>query len=177
MLWPAHIGASYLGGLAAIDLSRERGIVEQSTRAVVAYGIAAGLVSDVDALPLILRSGLGAFGDQFGVHRLSPFHTPVLAAAMCLLPLLLPSPHRRALSLAGLMGVISHLALDSLTIGPGVMWLYPFSRQLYGIDLATRWYPFEGRDSWMIEYIGTPLFLIEVAIVIAAAAVWFRRRV
>lgn len=176
VLWPAHIGASYLGSLAAIRLSRERGVAERYMPAVVAYGIAAGLVSDVDALPLILRSGLGAFGDQFGVHRLSAFHSPALAAVMCALPLVLPIRHRRAWSLAGLIGVLSHLALDSLTIGPGVMWLYPFSRQLYGIDLATRWYPFEGRDTWMIEYVGTPLFLVEVAIVIVAATVWFRRR-
>ena len=130
MLWPAHIGASYLGSLAAIELSRQRDVVERSPRAIVAYGIAAGLVSDVDALPLILRSGMGAFGDQFGVHRLSVFHSPVLAVVMCLLPLLLPIRHRRTWSLAGLIGVLSHLALDSLTIGPGVMWLYPFSRQL-----------------------------------------------
>jgi membrane-bound metal-dependent hydrolase YbcI (DUF457 family) len=175
MLWPAHIGASYLASLAAIGLARGAGS-DLRPRGVMAYGIAAGLAPDVDALPSILASGLPAFGSGFGGHRLSAFHSPVFAAVLCVLPLLLPVQNRKAWSLAGLIGVLSHLVLDSVTIGPGVRWLYPFSRELYGIDLFSRWYPADGRDTWMLEYLASPLFLIEIAIVVAAGAVWRRRR-
>ena len=35
-------------------------------------------------------------------------------------------------ALAACAAVLGHLVLDSVTIGPGIMWLYPWSDAFYG---------------------------------------------
>jgi hypothetical protein len=55
------------------------------------------------------------------------------------------------------------------------MWLYPWSDTFYGINLANRRYGTDWGDQWLRRYLVHPLFLIEVAI-LAAAAIVARRR-
>jgi membrane-bound metal-dependent hydrolase YbcI (DUF457 family) len=71
--------------------------------------------------------------------------------------------------------VLVHLVLDSITIGPGVMWLYPFSETFYGLNLANNRYGRDWGDQWLVRYITHPLFLTEVALLGAATFVARRR--
>ena len=92
-----------------------------------------------------------------------------------LVTLALPLRDRRVWAAVGCGAVIVHLLLDSLSIGPGVMWLHPWSDTFYGINLANTRYGRDWGDQWLSRYLTHPLFLIEVAIV-AAAVIVARRR-
>ena len=177
MLLPTHIAGAYLTTLSALrasSASDER--TPHVQRGPLLYGIVAGVVSDLDILPFMVRFGLSAFGDRFGEHRATFLHTPVCALMLGLAPLLFRIRPRRPWMIAGAVGVLTHLLLDSLTIGLGVMWLYPFSHDFYGLNIATRRYRQVWGDEWLFHYVQHPLFLIELAIIIAALVVSWKRR-
>jgi inner membrane protein len=177
MLLPAHVSGAYLATLAMLRLSSwGRAGRFAASRGPILYGVIAGVLPDLDVVPFVLHAGLSGFGDGMGMHRATFMHTTLCAMLVGLAPLVLPVRQRSAWMVAGFTGVMTHLVLDSLTIGFGVMWLYPFSRGLYGLNLATRWYRHVWGDDWLLNYIAHPLFLIEVAIVAAAVLVAWRRR-
>jgi len=168
MLLPGHVGGSYL---VAAACARVR------TTAFTLFTLAAGLIPDLDIFPVLMRAGWATFGEgTAGEHRASILHTPVFALAVGLATLALRRRDRRRWATAGFAAVIVHLMLDSLTIGPGVMWLYPWTGAFYGINLANNWFGRDWGDAWMLRYVQHPLFLMEVALLGAAAFIALRRR-
>jgi membrane-bound metal-dependent hydrolase YbcI (DUF457 family) len=176
MLLPGHVGASYLVAAACSGMFRRHGERRRPvTTALALVALGAGLVSDLDILPVMLRVGWDPLGRVASEHRASILHTPLFAVAVGIATLALPLRDRWAWATVGCAAVLTHLLLDSLTIGPGVMWLYPWSDTFYGINLANRRYGTDWGDQWLRRYLVHPLFLIEVAI-LAAAAIVARRR-
>jgi hypothetical protein len=175
MLLPGHVGASCLVGAACAGIFRrrfERARTNPGTLALIA--LLAGLVSDLDTLPPLLRLGWDSVGRVASEHRASILHTPLFAAAAGLVTLALPVRERWFWATVVCAAVLGHLLADSVTIGPGIMWLYPWSDTFYGINLANTRYGRDWGDQWFWRYLGHPLFLIEVAL-LAAAAVALRR--
>src|SRR5688572_12862061 len=176
MLLPGHVGASYLVAAACAGMFRRQGEETRTdTRALALFALGAGLVSDVDTLPVLLRVGWDPLGRVASEHRASILHTPLFAIAFGIATLALPLRDRWLWATVGCAAVMVHLLLDSLSIGPGVMWLHPWSDTFYGINLANTRYGTDWGDQWLWRYIVHPLFLIEVAM-LAAAAVVARRR-
>jgi hypothetical protein len=176
MLLPGHVGASYLIAAAGAGMFRRQGEQPRTvTTALALFALGAGLVSDVDILPMLLRVGWDGVDQVASEHRASIFHTPLFAVAFGIATLALPLRDRRLWATVGCAAVMTHLLLDSLSIGPGVMWLHPWRDTFYGINLANTRYGTDWGDQWLWRYIAHPLFLIEVAL-LAAAAVVARRR-
>ena len=168
MLLPGHVGGSYLVA-AACDRAR--------TTAFTLFTLTAGLISDLDIFPVLMRAGWQTYGEgTAGEHRASILHTPVFALAVGLATLAIRRRDRWRWATAGFAAVIVHLMLDSLTIGPGVMWLYPWTSSLYGINLANNWFGRDWGDAWMLRYIQHPLFTIEAVLLAAAAFIALRQR-
>ena len=168
MLLPGHVGGSYLVAAACSGRRHIPGLV--------LFTLGAGLISDIDLVPVLLRAGWDTFGQgTAGEHRASILHTPVFAVALGLVTLALPLKQRWVWALAACTAVLGHLVLDSVTIGPGIMWLYPWSDAFYGFNLANTRYGRDWGDAWMQRYIRHPLFLTEVALLGAAAIVAWRR--
>jgi membrane-bound metal-dependent hydrolase YbcI (DUF457 family) len=136
-----------------------------TTLAIVALG--AGLLPDVDMLRALIRSDW-AFLPAVSAHRASLLHTPPFALIVGLVVLALPITQRAAWAAVAGAAVLVHLVLDSITIGPGVMWLYPWSETFYGLSLADTRYGRDWGEQWLMRYINHPLFLSEIALVIAA---------
>jgi hypothetical protein len=176
MLLPGHVGASYLVTVGCAELFRRSSgpLSEKLLRRLTLFGLCGGLISDVDVVPLIVRSGWDALGGGAGEHRQTILHTPWFAL-LGVLALSLPVEQRQLWATVGVAVVLTHLILDSLVIGPGIMWLYPFSDQFYGINIVARWSGVAWGDRWLMGYIGHPLFLLEIALM-AAALIVHRRR-
>ena len=176
MLLPGHVGASYLVAAAGTRMFRRQGEERRTvTTALALFALGAGLVSDVDTLPVLLRVGWDPLGRVASEHRASILHTPLFAIAVGIATLALPLRDRWLWATVGCAAVMTHLLLDSLSIGPGVMWLHPWSDTFYGINLANSRYGTDWGDQWLSRYIVHPLFLIEVGL-LAAAAIVARRR-
>lgn len=176
MLLPTHIAGAYLTSEACVYFAfRSKRVPRSDLRGPLFFGIIAGILPDLDLLPAVLQAGSAVIGDQAGAHRATVLHTLVFAGAVGLLPFTLPLRHRVVWAAAGWIGVTTHLILDSLTIGWGVMWLYPFSSEFYGINVATRWYRAAWGDQWLANYLAHPLFLTEATIIIVAIAVVWRK--
>ncbi len=169
MLLPTHIAGAYCATEAALFLLRRPR--SEVCRGPILYGVVAGVVSDLDLVPLFFKLGWKFLGGEAGQHRESILHTLIFAVVLALVPVFLRMRERSAWAVAGCVGLISHLVLDSLTIGWGIMWFYPFSIKFYGINIATRWYGAQWGDKWLSKYIWHPLFIIELAIMSAGFVV------
>ena len=175
MLLPGHIGASGLVAAACAAMFRRQGEgARTGARTLALVALLAGLASDLDILPPLLRLGWDSVGRVASEHRASILHTPLFALAAGIVTLALPLRERWFWATVVCAAVFAHLLADSLTIGPGVMWLYPWTDTFYGINLANTRYGTDWGDQWLWRYLGHPLFLIEVAL-LAAAAVALRR--
>jgi membrane-bound metal-dependent hydrolase YbcI (DUF457 family) len=160
MLLPGHVGGSYLVAAAS---SRAR------TTAFALFTLGAGLATDIDVVPVLLRAGWQTLGmDRAGEHRASILHTPLFAVAVGLITLAVRRRDRWQWAVAGFAAVLVHLVLDSLTIGPGVMWLYPWTETLYGLNLANNYFGRNWGDDWLRQYLTHPLFLIEIGLLAAS---------
>lgn len=176
MLLPGHVGGSYLVAAGWARFFRRAG--DRSTRvtpALALFAVGAGLASDADILPALLRVGWDPLGRVASEHRASFLHTPLFAVMVGVAALALPVRNRWLWAAVGFTAVMVHLLLDSLSIGPGVMWLHPWSETFYGLNLANTRYGRDWGDQWLRRYLVHPLFLIEIAIVAAAAFVARRR--
>jgi membrane-bound metal-dependent hydrolase YbcI (DUF457 family) len=129
-----------------------------------------GLAPDADMLPALVRTDW-AFLQAVSEHRASLLHTPPFALVAGLATLLLRGRDRWLWAAVACFAVLGHLVLDSITIGPGVMWLYPWSETFYGLRLADTRYGRDWGDAWLVRYITHPLFLSEVALLGAATFV------
>jgi len=141
--------------------------------ALVLFGLAIGFAPDADMVPALIDSDW-AFLQAVSEHRASLLHTPPFALVAAVATLLLRTRERWLWGTVAGAAVLVHLALDSITIGPGVMWLYPYSEAFYGLNLANTRYGRDWGDQWLVRYLTHPLFLSEMALL--AVAAFFARR-
>jgi len=159
-----HLPGSYV----TMNLTRElwsRGLTEKQARVVYLFGIAAGVVPDIDLLFVSLSQ-----------HRDSLTHVPLFWAGGCLAILLLSivlKKHRRLLTrlvVAIAIGVLTHLLLDA--IFTGVKIFYPFSNDYYRMLSPISW----RYDNWIVNYVLHPIFLTEIYVFIVAGIILRRNR-
>jgi hypothetical protein len=112
---PLDIG---VGVLLALGVAEYFGI--PASPWLIAFGIAAALLPDIDVLTILLTKRW---------HHRTYTHYPLLWLPMCALAfVLLPLPYATLLTL----GVYAHLIHDTFGIGWwGIAWLWPFSRRRF----------------------------------------------
>ena len=97
-----------------------------------------------------------------------PFAWAVIALALVPLLTLLGARRERAIAVAFLAGVFSHLVLDS--VAAGIEWLYPFDTRFLGlfhVPDTHSWWPMNFFLHWT--------FLFEISIVTLAVSVYLHR--
>lgn len=134
------------------------------SRAVMVAALVGAVLPDADvAMFYLVDAG------SIHHHRYWP-HIPLFwaFAALIALPLLSRTTYLRA-GIAFFAGVLLHLVLD--TLNGGILWLYPFDDRLITlIEVPAT------QAHWILSFILHWTFLAEIAIWIAAATLWLRRR-
>ena len=102
----------------------------------------------------------------------TPFFWLVICVGIVALALILPSRRQLFinLSLAVLIGAMTHLALDAVFVG--VKLLYPLSVEYFRFRPPISW----RYDNWIINYVLHPIFLTEIFAFIAAGIVFQTKR-
>lgn len=94
--------------------------------------------------------------DYTFMHHKWVLHWPILYLPLVMAALLYPSQYL----LLAIIGIYSHLVLDSFMSGDGIMWLYPFSRKFYnffGEGIRNR----HGHE-WLNAYRKTNIYKIDM---------------
>ena len=166
-----------VGILGALGFSRLTGAELEPV--LVGFAVACALLPDADALLHIVR-GRG-FGKSAHMHR-SLLHYPLL-----LIPgvFVLVLPFDLQLAVLASLLVTAHFVHDSIGIGWGVAWLYPFDRRLYKLlddGRLIRWRTSEqvehdahkhGDPDWLRHTYLRPSRTLIIELVALAAAVWW----
>jgi hypothetical protein len=122
----SHLPAGFITTYATKKVWR-KGLTKRQTFWIFVIGTLAGILPDVDVLYYYVGSELS--------HREIITHTPILYAVISLVLFLFGYfAKNRFVKSAGcvvLFSTIVHLVLDSTTAG--VLWLFPFSKRLYGM--------------------------------------------
>lgn len=157
----AHLPAGYL-------LTRYgQRIVGDSSRAILATGLVASVIPDLDLFWFYLVD------DRQVVHHSYVTHMPLfwvglagLVWALCRVLKLRKAPLYIGIALAG---VLLHMMLDS--IAAEVKWFWPFSDYEFGLVVIPA-----SHDWWVWNFILHWTFAAELAIIAGAGAIWMFRR-
>ncbi len=151
----AHLPSGYLMGRAA-----------GASRAAMAAGLFGAIAPDLDMFWFHLV-------DHGRVHHHDyPTHIPgcwLIVAVIVLGLLRVLAPAKLFITAMFFAGIFLHLVLDTL-VG-GIMWLWPFNDRLITLAVVPARY-----DHWVISFILHWSFLIEIAITLLAAALFWRDR-
>lgn len=173
MLTPTHVAGSYIACVAWLTFLRRRakGNIADTSRLLV-LGAISGLIPDLDIIYLYWTRGSQVFGDQVGAHHAFITHTPffyvVVAMTLVAIPWHSSVGKRFVVATVVLVGAISHLILDCVTIGWGVMWLYPISNQLFGWNIVTKLHRYHWGDAWLAHYLSSPFIGAELSLIAVA---------
>lgn len=176
MLLPTHIAVGYIvGDLVGRHACESCG--SDFYRPVVGATLLFSILPDIDFLLLLAEKGRAALGSEMSEHHHFLTHTPALYICAALLAILvLPKVHVYLWMISAcLIGAIGHLALDTIWIGHGIMWLYPLSNTLWGEGYVTSRYGAQWGDHWLRAYLRSPYALPEAGLIFfAAAQFWYR---
>jgi inner membrane protein len=160
-----HVPAGYLLTRAILSRRRSR---DGDARRLMALGLIASVLPDLD-LPYF------HFVDHHRhVHHAYLTHTPLavaIAAAIVALAMVMAGRWRahRTAYVVVTANVLAHLVLD--TLAGGIRWMWPWS----DAEFAVATVPAVHR-AWMLNFVLHWTFAVELALVIAALAVWMRSR-
>ncbi len=147
----AHAPAGYLVG---------RGFAKDGS--VVVGAVVGAVFPDVDMLRFWWDHG------QVHHHRYWT-HIPAVWLAITVVTLLVTRSETRRVAAAFCAGVFSHLALD--TVCGDIAWLWPLDDRFFHLITVRA-----TAHHWIVTFVLHPAFLLEIAIALVAAAVWWRSR-
>jgi inner membrane protein len=156
----AHLPAGYLLTTAIQDRLGDR------SRAVLATGLVASVLPDLDLLWFYFADGRQTMHHEFVTH--APLVWVAVAAVAWAVAHSLRIRGAGVLIGVALANLLLHCALDSV-VGR-IRWLWPLS------DLETTLITIPARyDWWVWSFVLHPYFLLELAIIAAAGVVLWRR--
>ena len=158
----AHMPAGYVLSVAALWVKKPR---RKYTRLCIVAGLLGSVLPDFDILYFYFIDGRHTFHHAYWTHI--PLYWTALAAVLWLFRGKLTEAGRTVV-LFVLLGVVTHLALDSVV--RGIMWLYPYSREMYHMTNTPVRY-----GHWLIDLMTHWTFFIELAITGAAGLVYLYR--
>jgi hypothetical protein len=159
-----HLPAGYL---ATRLLLSGRGVTRETRRRLMALGLAASVLPDLDLLWFFLVDHRRQVHHAYLPHK--PFAwLAALAVAAGVMRLMRASRVGwTALAVLG-VNVMLHLVLD--TTAGGIRWLWPWTEAEFALSQPTaRFHP------WYLNFVLHWTFALEMALVIAALWVWRRR--
>lgn len=164
----AHMPAGYILSVAALGLRNStRNHTHKHTRLCLYTGLLGSILPDFDILYWFF------IDDGHTFHHAYWTHIPLYWAALAVLLWLLRGKLTEAVRAAApfvLMGVAAHLVLDS--VASGIMWFYPFSREmLHTTEIPVRY------GHWLIDMLTHWTFFIELAICALGGLVFLYRLV
>lgn len=181
MLPPGHIAAGYLTAYSLLRLVGYNFDIQQ-TNQLLFWGMFFGFVPDMDMFIAFIRVRGFSINANKSDHRKFITHAPLvwLAAGLAVY-FLTSSPFTKFIGLMILVGVGSHLFLDTLQYG--IMWLWPFSKRLYafkdrGEKITQPSSEYRGFFSYWLEFARLYMtkvklsFYFEIAIIITAILVY-----
>lgn len=164
-MFVAHLPAGYLATRA---LLRRRTLADGVRRRLMALGLAASVLPDLDLLYFFLVD------ERRRVHHAYVTHKPfawIGALAVAALALRMARAGRAAWLALAVFGanVMLHMVLD--TTAGGVRWLWPASEAEFAMaHVAAR------HEPWWLNFVLHWTFALEAALVAAAVAWWLRGR-
>jgi inner membrane protein len=120
----SSVGHLFVGAAASRYALRRRNGPRQTAFAVVLIGIAIAPDLDLAVLPALGVPEYLTLGHRGATHSLVVAVLTVLIASLLAKAVRLPA---RRIALGAFLAIGSHALLDSLTPGPGVAWLWPFT--------------------------------------------------
>ncbi len=160
-MFVAHMPAGYLIGTAITQ--RWPGAATRATWTAILLG---SVAPDLDLLYFYFVS------DRGFNHHIYPPHVPIVWLLTTLLVALAlwRAPLRWRVAWAMFCtGWFIHLVLD--TVGGRIWWLWPWVTTPYTFIQVPRRF-----DVWWLNFLTHPSMLIELAITVSAALLWWRRR-
>ncbi len=181
MLPTGHVAAGYLTAAAILKFTNP-GFSESEVGCILWFGVFFGFAPDLDIIYFFIKhktmlvSGKDSKEDS---HRKYLSHAPVLWLIPALLVVLFaPSLYWKYVGLLFWLGSWSHFVLDSIDYG--IMWLWPFSNQVYalknrGVKLqVTETGLFTHSIGFLKLYSRRASFYLEVCIIICAIIIYLR---
>lgn len=173
-----HLAAGYLTAKAVVAVSAPA--LSGSEAGEIAFlGALVGAFPDLDFIPYFWRTRSIELR-RHASHRDYISHAPVLWFCMGIaVSIYAASPFWRTAGTVLWLSSWSHFLLD--TIGGRIMWLWPFTKKRFGIELAPDDRFVKGADEAAIAYylrlfrtvyVPHPIFWMEVALIIATV-IWF----
>ncbi len=160
-----HIAGGYLATRALLQRWRP---AQRERRVLLALGVAASALPDVDVLGYALRRRSLDF-ENFDHHQwITHTFPPYVALGLLLYGSARAANHPRWQRRAMLITLMCtlHLLQDSIGSGTGLMWAWPFSRRMDGfIVLGVK------GDAWRGVYANHPISWVERALVGLAVVV------
>lgn len=158
----AHLPAGYIGACLLTQAS-----AEARRRDLFAPFVVGSIFPDVDMFYFYLIDHGRHLHHQYWTHL--PVFWLACLAALLLSALLARTSRIAVIGSSFVGGVFLHLALD--TPFAGIAWLYPLSDyNFYLIPVPAT------RSWWVLSFVFHWSFLFEIAICLAAAILYFRRR-
>lgn len=128
MLPPGHIAGGYLTGkLGALF------IPALNTPELLVLTAFFGFVPDLDFFFAFGKTKKFVITEEETNHHLYITHAPIFYIAIFILWLII-FPESELYAYTFILGTLSHLLIDTFA-SDGTLWLYPFSKKLYGIKL------------------------------------------
>lgn len=159
----AHLPAGYL---ATRLLLRGRALPSATRRRLMALGLAASVLPDLDLLWFFTLGGRREVHHAYLTHK--PFAWLAALAATALVLGMLRASRMAWLALAVLgANVMLHLVLD--TTAGGIRWRWPWSEAEFALSQPVARY-----DPWYLNFFLHWTFALEIALLIAALWVWRR---
>jgi inner membrane protein len=164
-LFIAHLPA---GWLATSAMLRGRDLAPRMRRRLMALGLAASVLPDLDLLWFFLVDGRRQVHHAYLPHK--PFAWIVALAVAALVLRMLRARRTAWLALAVFgANVMLHLVLD--TTAGGIRWLWPLSER----EIAMSHVP-ALHERWYLNFVLHWTFALELAITLLAAVLSSRRR-
>lgn len=160
----AHLPA---GWLATTALLRRRAADPPPRRRLMALGLIAAVLPDLDLLWFYLVDGRRQVHHAYVTHK--PFAWLFALAAAALVMWMLRAGRAAWLALAVLgANVMLHLVLD--TTAGGIRWAWPASEAEFALSHVTA-----RHEPWYLNFVLHWTFGLELAVAAAALLLWMRR--
>lgn len=130
-------------------------------------GLVASVFPDIDLLYFYFVDHQRTLHHEYWTHL--PIFWAAIWLAVLLVNFFVKSRKVFLVSTIFLANIFLHLILDSFAAG--ITWLYPFSRTSFALVTVPARYPF-----WIESFVFHWTFLVEIAIVVWALAMWLRER-
>jgi len=161
---PGHIAGGWLVSQNLVKFLKPKSKKEH--RKLLILGTIAGTIPDWDYILYAVRSGALKYEGDFRHHTWITHTFPFYWVIAILVFLIGIFRNNKSLQKEGAIfaaGTTTHLLQDAVGSGDGIMFLYPFSKRMFGIFLSG----LHGKE-WYRNYVKSPIYIVELLLIFFA---------